>query len=439
MDYKQTLDKLYGMLPDFQQVGADAYKPGLERIEAFCSLLGNPQRDFRIVHIAGTNGKGSVSHMLSSVLTAAGYRTGLYTSPHLRDFRERIRVDGETVSEEDVVRFAARYMERMEACGLSFFEATAAMAFRYFSDRGADFAVVETGLGGRLDATNIVDPVLSVVTNIGLDHMAQLGNDLPSIAFEKAGIIKPGVPVVIGERDHETDPVFEAAARERGCEIIFAQDLFRYVSSDGPNGTAGCDDPGTTLYNIEHLRTGEVHGYRCDLGGIYQRRNIVSLLGAVDTLRNKCGVEIPAESLLTGLTTAALSTGLRGRWQVLGRSPLVVCDTGHNAHGMEQVARQIVSQNYHRLFMVLGMVRDKDLDAVLPLLPKDAYYIFTSPSIRRTLPADELAQAGNRHGLAGETCPTVGQAVERALSMATPEDMVFIGGSTFTVAELTDL
>ncbi|MCC8036253.1 MAG: bifunctional folylpolyglutamate synthase/dihydrofolate synthase [Rikenellaceae bacterium] len=437
MDYKQTLDKLYTMLPDFQRVGAGAYKPGLERIAEFVAELGAPQDKYKIIHVAGTNGKGSVSHMLSSILTAAGCRTGLYTSPHLRDFRERIRIDGEMIPEDDVVEFARGNMPAMENLGLSFFEATAAMAFRYFADNGVDFAVIETGLGGRLDATNIVRPVLGIVTNIGLDHTNLLGDTLRQIAQEKAGIIKEGVPVVIGERDEDTEPVFRRAAREKGSEIIFAQDFFRFVGSDRPDGQE-YDRDTQAVYNIENLKTGTVHRYRCDLAGIYQRRNIVTVLGAVEELRRQ-GIAIPEEALFEGLATAAFSTGLRGRWQILHRSPLVVCDTGHNAHGIEQVVRQISAQKYERLYMVIGFVKDKELGSILPLLPKEAYYLFTSPGIGRALPADVLAREAHLHGLGGEVCPEVVRAVEKAKRMATARDMVFVGGSTFTVAELDGL
>lgn len=466
MDYKETLETLYNMLPDFQQIGADAYKPGLERITAFASELGNPHEKYGIIHVAGTNGKGSVSHMLASVLTAAGYRTGLYTSPHLRDFRERIRVDGEMIPESAVTGFTGRWMEEMKRTGLSFFEATAAMAFDYFAVEGVDFAVIETGLGGRLDATNIVKPLISVITNIGRDHTALLGTTLAEIAGEKAGIIKSGVPVVIGERHGETEGVFRDSALRNDSPLIFAEDRFRYVgreseraetdssAGDSPRIHTAEPAPGrtgrtlaglsagpewkceTVTYRIRDLRDGSEAEYPCDLAGIYQRRNMVTVLSAVDTLRTRCGVEFPEAAVSRGLATAALSTGLEGRWQVLGRSPLVVCDTGHNAHGISQVVDQIRGETYEQLYMVLGFVRDKDIESILPLLPKDAYYIFTSPSIRRALPAGELAGLAAPHGLGGQVCPAVPQAVERALALAGSGDMVFIGGSTFVVADI---
>ncbi|MCC8019487.1 MAG: bifunctional folylpolyglutamate synthase/dihydrofolate synthase [Rikenellaceae bacterium] len=510
MDYKETLETLYNMLPDFQKVGADAYKPGLERITDFSAALGNPHLKYRIIHVAGTNGKGSVSHMLASVLTAAGYRTGLYTSPHLRDFRERIRIDGEMIPERAVTDFTGKWMEEMRRFGLSFFEATAAMAFDYFASGEVDFAVIETGLGGRLDATNIVTPLLSIITNIGLDHTDLLGGTAADIAGEKAGIIKPGVPVVIGEKQEETERVFRDTALLGGSPIIFAEEQYHYLGRERTGvrrngageaatpleyagiteksadtgagraaGTKGMDSGGeakslrwgaknaeeshpvsaraygsegksaklwngaeweceTVNYRIQDLRDGSVGIYPCDLTGIYQRRNIVTVLSAVDILRRKYGVELPAEAVTRGLATAALSTGLEGRWQVLGRSPLVVCDTGHNAHGISQVVDQIRGERFARLYMVIGFVRDKDLSSILPLLPKDAYYIFTNPSIRRALPAGELAALAAAHGLGGRVCPTVPEAVERALSLAGKDDMVFIGGSTFVVADLLD-
>lgn len=438
MDYKETLQTLYSMLPDFQQVGADAYKPGLDRIERFADSLGNPHRKYKIIHVAGTNGKGSVSHMLASVLTAAGFRTGLYTSPHLRDFRERIRIDGETISEQEVVGFAGRNMDDMKRGDLSFFEATAAMAFDYFARCGVDVAVIETGLGGRLDATNIVTPVLSVITNIGLDHMQQLGDTPAAIAREKAGIIKRGIPVVIGEKDGETETVFRDIAARNESPVLFAEDRYQYAGSyrgrpELPDGEC----PGeVTVYRVKDLSNGTVRDYPSDLGGVYQRKNIITVLSAIELLRNPVGVDMPDDAVVGGLATAALSTGLRGRWEILCRSPLMVCDTGHNAHGISQVVEQIAGERFRRLYMVLGFVRDKDLSAILPLLPKDAFYIFTSPSIRRALPAEELAWQAAEHGLGGTVCDTVPEAVGKALALAGPEDMVFIGGSTFTVADI---
>ena len=426
MNYKQTLDILYNMMPDFQRVGAGAYKPGLERVTQFNDLLGQPDGRFRSIHVAGTNGKGSVSHMLASVLQASGCRVGLYTSPHLRDFRERIRVDGEMIPETEVVDFADKYLETMRGIGLSFFEATMCMAFDWFARRGVDIAVVETGLGGRLDSTNIISPLLSVITNIGLDHQKFLGDTVEKIAAEKAGIIKAGVPVVIGERDADTDAVFVEKAAAVGASIVFAEDMYC------------CERVGRGECLQTFRVTDLVRGGSCDLSvdlmGGYQARNVVTALAAVSELRRVLPVD--ERSVREGMAHAALSTGLRGRWEVIGHEPLTVCDTGHNAHGLRLVAEQLRDERYDKLYMVVGMVDDKDFDSVLPLLPRDAHYIFTSPSVPRALPAGELAVKGAAYGLAGEVVGTVPEALARARGLAGPGDMIFVGGSTFTVADI---
>lgn len=428
MNYKETLDTLYNMMPDFQNVGADAYKPGLERVTEFNDRLGRPDRAFKSIHVAGTNGKGSVAHMLASVLQAAGYRTGLYTSPHLRDFRERIRVDGEMIPEAEVVAFTRNYIWVMENIGLSFFEATMCMAFDWFARNDVEVAVIETGLGGRLDSTNIIPPLASVITNIGLDHQAFLGDTLRKIASEKAGIIKRDVPVVIGERHETTDQVFTAKAEDAGTEIFFAQDLYRCDSAE--------KEGGRQVFGLTNLTKGTTFTLRLDLLGDYQRRNIVTLLAAVCILNTRTPLTISNRSVVAGLGSVAVTTGLRGRWEVLGRDPLVVCDTGHNSHGLKLVAEQIRNERYDKLYMVIGMVSDKDFDKVLPLLPRDAHYIFTAPSVARAMPAQLLAAEGARYGLKGEVVEGVPEALARARALATPADMIFIGGSTFTVADI---
>lgn len=449
LSYKKTLDILYGMMPDFQNVGAGAYKPGLERIETFLNDLGNPHKSLQCIHIAGTNGKGSTSHMLASVLAAAGYKTGLYTSPHLHDFRERIKVNGEMIPEEEVINFAAEYLERMEELRLSFFEATVAMAFYYFKEQGVQAAVIETGLGGRLDATNIIKPVLSIITNIGMDHMSFLGNTIEQIAAEKAGIIKPGIPVIIGERDTKSFPVFADIAKRCNSELIPADTRYRYVASR--RKTAG--DPeiaqgassGTnedcilgdgTVYTIEDIRKGNIFETEVDLLGRYQRKNILTTLTAVDILRNDAFPDITDKAIFTGLATTSVSTGLMGRWQIIGRKPLTVCDTGHNEHGIREVVEQIENENFHNLYIVLGVVNDKDLSSILPLMPKYAHYIFTQASVGRALPADELATEAECYDLEGEIVTGANEALAKARELALPDDMIFIGGSTFTVADL---
>lgn len=417
---------MYRMMPDFQNIGADAYKPGLERVTEFLGSVGQPDGAFRSVHVAGTNGKGSTSHMVAAVLQAAGVRTGLYTSPHLRDFRERMRVDGEMIPEQGVMDFARRHLETMCGLRLSFFEATMCMAFDWFAQSGVECAVVETGMGGRLDCTNVLQPLVSVITNIGMDHQKFLGDTLEKIAAEKAGIIKRGVPVVIGERDEATDGVFIEKARQMDAPVVFAQDLFCAES-------AGCDAFSQT-FRVTNLHGGEQFPITLDLLGDYQRRNLVTVLAALSVLRGRMSF---GEGVIAGgLRSAAASTGLRGRWETLGRDPLTVCDTGHNTHGLRLVAEQIRAQRYEKLYMVIGMVREKDFDEILPLLPRDAYYIFTAPSNERALPSAELAKLAAPYGLHGEVVETVPDALTRARELASPADMIFIGGSTFTVADI---
>ncbi len=428
MNYTQTLEFLFNALPEFQRDGSSAYKPGLERTAAFNRYLGNPDRTFFTVHVAGTNGKGSVAHIIASVLQSAGYRVGLYTSPHLKDFRERIRVDGEMISEQEVIRFTERHHDRMTGLGLSFFEMTTGMAFDHFARHDVEVAVVETGLGGRLDSTNIVQPLLSIITNIGMDHMALLGDTIAKIAAEKAGIIKPGVPVVIGESGAESDPVFEARAAETGSSVLYADRLYRCVG-------AVEHAAGQTL-QVERIGDGRCFDIDLDLLGDYQRRNILTAVAALDYLDKRTRLNISSRAFYTGCRTAAASTGLRGRWEVLGRDPLVVCDTGHNAHGLRLVAEQIRRQHYDRLYMVLGVVNDKDLTAMLPLLPKEAHYIFTRSSVNRALSAEVLAGQASHYGLHGEVVPGVQAALARARELARPGDMIFVGGSSFTVADL---
>ncbi len=422
MNYRRTLETLYNMMPDFQDVGAGAYKPGLERVDEFLNLLGRPHEKFRSVHIAGTNGKGSVAHMTAAVLQGAGLKVGLYTSPHLRDFRERIRVDGETIPEEAVVEFAERHMETMKAVGLSFFEATMCMAFEWFARCGVDVAVVEAGLGGRLDSTNIITPMVSVITNIGLEHQQCLGETLSEIAGEKAGIIKRGVPVVIGEHGDAADEVFIRKAAAEGAPLTFAQDIYRCASV----GKEGCRQN----FECEDLHSGEQFRLTVDLLGDYQAKNLVTLLAAMDVL------DLARHNIQNALPAAAFATGLRGRWEIIGHHPLTVADTAHNAHGLRLVMEQLRGEHYERLYMVIGVAVDKDLDAILPLLPREARYIFTAPSVTRAMPAERLASQAADYGLRGEVIPHVPDALARARELASSQDMIFVGGSNFTVAEI---
>ena len=427
MNYSQTLEFLFQALPAFENKGATAYKPGLERIAAFCRHLGNPQRNFFTIHVAGTNGKGSVSHIIASVLQQAGYRTGLFTSPHLLDFRERIRVDGEMIPKQKVVNFVDKHHDKMVELDLSFFEMTAALAFDFFAQSDVEVAVVETGLGGRLDATNIIMPILSVVTNVGLEHTDLLGDTLQKIAAEKAGIIKKSIPVIVGESDARYNPVFEQAAAANKSRLCYAEAIF---ACEGQTPT----DEGQT-FRLRRLRDNRSYDIQLDLAGDYQRRNIVTAAAAVDFLHEETPLTISRRAFVEGTRHAAANTSLLGRWQRLADTPLTLCDTGHNAHGIAYVAEQLKATPHKKLYCVMGFVRDKDLAHILPLLPHDAHYIFTAAQTHRALPADELAAKAAIYGLQGETAETVAAALTCARELAAPDDLIFIGGSTSVVAE----
>ena len=429
MNYSQTLEFLFSSLPAYETAGATAYKPGLERIAAFCRHLGNPQRNFFTIHVAGTNGKGSVSHIIASVLQQAGYRTGLFTSPHLQDFRERIRVDGEMIPKQKVVNFVDKHHDRMVELGLSFFEMTAALAFDYFAQSDVEVAVIETGLGGRLDATNIIVPILSIITNIGMEHTALLGDTPEKIAAEKAGIIKKSIPVIIGEHDERCDPVFAEVAAANKSKLLHAEELFTCTGQE-PAGER-------QLFHLHRTRDNHDFEVLLDLAGDYQRHNIITATAAIDFLHQETPLTISRRAFLEGTRDAAAHTSLRGRWQKLGEKPLVICDTGHNAHGMAYVGEQLrrQSRDYAHLYCVLGVVNDKDLAHMFPLLPADARYIFTQAKTHRAIPAAELAERAAAFGLQGKVVADVQQAVARARELAGPDDMIFIGGSTYVVGE----
>lgn len=427
MNYKQTLDYLYGKLPMFTRVGAIAFKKDLHNTIAMCEKLGNPQHKFKTIHVGGTNGKGSTSHMLAAILQQAGYKTGLYTSPHLKDFRERIRINGEMITEDFVTDFVAEQQDIMEEISPSFFEVTVAMAFSYFAKEQVDIAIIEVGLGGRLDSTNIITPELSVITNISLDHTNILGTTLPEIAKEKAGIIKPGIPVVIGEQQEETKALFIQKAVESNSRITFAdQELHitnlvkkeKYLNADVFSGNA-------PLY--QHLEL--------DLNGSYQRKNILTVIQSIQILKEK-GYQIADEALYAALKDVKGLTGLQGRWQTLGENPLIICDTGHNIGGITEVVQNINDTPHDQLHVVIGMVKDKDISGVLKLLPKDAHYYFCKPELERALPAAELAEEAKQYELIGDVFPTVQLAFQAAKDNADSNDMVFVGGSTFVVAEV---
>ena len=413
MNYEETLHYLYTSIPVFQHVGASAYKPGLETSRALDDYLGNPHRAYQTLHVGGTNGKGSTSHLLAAILQLSGYKVGLYTSPHLVDFRERIRVNGEKIPQSYVVDFVERY------------ELTSTMAFAYFRDMHVDYAIIEVGLGGRLDSTNIITPVLSVITNISKDHTQFLGNTLEKIAGEKAGIIKPGVPVVIGDVDKENVMrVFREKAREVNAPLYASTELAPLQSCE-----LGED-------NRWHFRTKDFGELTGELGGMVQARNASTVLTSVSVLR-EIGIPIPVEAVRNAFARVVELTGLMGRWQTVHTSPRVVCDTGHNTGGWEFLSRQLADEakRCRTLRMVVGMVNDKDIDGVLSLMPKEAVYYFTQASVARALPVDEFAEKACRHGLKGGTYPNVGEAVRSALQDASEKDFIFVGGSTFIVAD----
>ena len=407
MDYQSTLSYLYNNAPLFQQVGSAAYKEGLENTLIMDEHFGHPHRRFRTIHVAGTNGKGSCSHTLAAILQESGYCVGLYTSPHLVDFRERIRVNGQPISEEYVVDFVEKERTFFEPLHPSFFELTTAMAFRYFADKQVDVAVIEVGLGGRLDCTNIIRPDLCIITNISFDHVQFLGHTLAQIAGEKAGIIKEGTPVVIGETTPETKPVFLAKAAEMHAPIYFAED---YDREDYP-------------------------GIEFELKGLYQKKNKQTILTALPLLK-EAGYRIDGTSVRSGFAHVTHLTGLMGRWQKLQDAPTLICDTGHNVGGIRYIVEQLKQQTYRRLHIVMGMVNDKDIRSVLALLPRDAVYYFTQASVKRALPAKEVKRQAEEAGLQGECYPDVPAAVRAAQEKSLPEDFIFVGGSSFIVADL---
>ena len=427
MNYTETLDYLYTSLPSFQQVGASAYKPGLERVSEFCRKIGNPQRSYFVIHIAGTNGKGSVSNMLASVLQQAGYQVGLYTSPHLIDFRERIRINGEMISKQKVVNFVSKYRKEMEELDLSFFEMTTALAFDYFAQSDVEVAVIETGLGGRLDATNIVIPAVSVITNVGLEHTDLLGDSLPKIAREKGGIIKKSIPVIMGEKSSAYNLVIEDIASDVRSTVIYAGEAFECTrqSSEGEY----------QLFDMIRTRDNQQYTLRLPLLGEYQRQNVATVCTIADYLHENTPLSISRRAFVEGLKECVAATGFRGRWERLSSNPTVICDTAHNAHGMQRVAEQLSKMEYNRLFCVLGFCEDKDIAQILKLMPKDAHYIFTRAASRRAASLEQLAEAATECGLDFECAESVQRAVEMAKSQISSDDMLYIGGSTFVVAE----
>ena len=402
MDYQQTLDWLFQQLASFQRVGQSAYNEDLGNINAICSLLNHPQNNFKSIHVAGTNGKGSTSHLIASVLQEQGYKVGLYTSPHLKDFRERIKVNGEMISQKEVVDFVNAHMEDFTEIGLSFFEMSTALAFAYFSDQKVDVAVIEVGLGGRLDATNIINPELSVITNVAFDHQHLLGDTIALIAKEKAGIIKEGVPVVLGATSEEVRYVVAEIAAQKGSKLILSSKNTSYESG---------------------------------LLGACQQENTDTVCTAIEQLR-LLGWDVSEASLKLGLLRVVENTSLRGRWEQISSSPMVICDTGHNPHAMRSIVKQLNKMSYNKLWMVIGMVGDKDVSAILELLPKDANYIFCQPNIPRALSVNDLFNKAAQYSLKGQKIQNPLDALVEARKQAQQNDLIFVGGSTFVVAEI---
>ena len=427
MTYPQTLDYLFSKLPMYQRIGEAAYKADLNNTLAICKALGNPEKKIKCIHVAGTNGKGSSSHMLAAILQQAGYKTGLYTSPHLIDFRERIKINGKVISKQDVVTFVEDYQFKFEAIEPSFFEWTVGLAFHYFAQQEVDVAVIEVGLGGRLDSTNVITPVCSLITNIGFDHVNLLGDTIQKIATEKAGIIKARIPVTISQTQIECLTVFGNRARELKAPLEFADKNYKINSYSYEKDLLQLD--------ILHKKTNTIHHYTLDLLGSYQLKNLPGVLNTVDILREK-GYIIQEHAIIDALKQVQKLTGLQGRWQTLSQKPLVIADTGHNEDGIKEVLQNLKRYSYKKLHVVLGMVNDKDLTKILKLLPKDAEYYFCKASIPRALDEKELCTQATKVGLKGKTFKTVPEALEKAKKLAKAGDLIFVGGSTFTVADV---
>ena len=414
---------MFAQLPMYQREGKAAYKANLDNTLKLDEHFGSPHKQFKTIHVGGTNGKGSVSHMLASILQEAGYKTGLYTSPHLKDFRERIKINGEMITEQYVINFVEENKSLFAGIKPSFFEMTVAMAFQYFADQQVDIAVIEVGLGGRLDSTNIITPLASVITNISFDHMALLGDTLEKIAHEKAGIIKPGVPAIIGTKDPASDFVFIEKAKECETTLEFASENWQ-VTRDNENA-----------YRLENKNGIVFVPVQADLKGLYQRKNIPAVLETVLSLRNN-GLHISDQNIYNGIANTIRNTGLLGRWQELSQTPYTVCDTGHNVGGISYIVEQLKHQKYDRLHIVMGMVNDKDISGVLSMMPKDAIYYFTRADVKRALPENELQALAQQVGLQGQSYPNVKAAVEAAKQHSSEKDFIFVGGSSFIVADL---
>ncbi len=427
MNYQEVSNFLFSQLPVYQRDGKAAYKANLDNTIVLDNYFSNPHSDYLTIHVAGTNGKGSVSHMIASILQEAGYKTGLYTSPHLKDYRERIKIDGEMIDEGSVIDFVIKHKSIIENMKPSFFEMTVAMAFNHFSKQQVDIAVIETGMGGRLDSTNIVTPLVSVITNIGIDHTAFLGNDIKTIAGEKAGIIKTGIPVVIGEWNKESASVFLLKALEKNSSIVFADKLRTIVEIEDLKNE----------FDVYLNEDSEFLNLKIDLLGDYQQKNVLTTLTTLNAISDN--IQVSKRNIADGLNSVVANTGLKGRWQVLSENPKIICDAGHNVEGITYIIKQLEKEDYDKLHMVLGMVNDKDIDKVLLLLPKNAKYYFTKANIPRALNEQALMKKAKEFGLKGASYGSVEMAILKAKEAAAENDLIFIGGSTFVVAEVPEL
>ena len=427
MNYKETVDYLFAQLPMFQRQGKAAYKANLDNTLALDAYFNHPHKRFKTIHVAGTNGKGSTSHMLAAILAEAGYKTGLYTSPHLKDFRERIKINGHMIPENEVVDFVASHKIIFQELKPSFFEMTVALAFDYFAREKVDIAIIEVGLGGRLDSTNIISPLVSVITNIGLDHTDLLGDTIELIAAEKAGVIKPNTPVVISQSQTEIVELFQNKAQSVGASIHFADQIYKVTALELENYSQ-------RKFSVTSAN-GQTSSYLLDLPGIYQQKNLAGVLNTIDIVKSK-GYNITQKNIEDGLANAAKTTGLKGRWQVLSNTPVTICDTGHNVDGIKEILLQLAQLKYNRLHVVFGMVGDKNVDGVLELMPKDAIYYFTKASIPRAMDEKILEEKAAKFGLRGTTYPNVETAAKFAKKNAQTNDLIFIGGSTFIVADI---
>jgi len=431
MTYRQTLDYLYAQLPMYHRIGAAAYKPNLDNSIQLAKYLGNPEQRFKSIHIAGTNGKGSVSHMIASVFQEAGYKTGLCTSPHLKDFRERFRINGQMIPKRYVSHFVSRHKDRFNSLQPSFFEMTIAMGFCWFAENGVEISVIEAGLGGRLDATNIIKPELSVVTNISLDHTQLLGDTTEKIAFEKAGIIKTKTPVVIGNAEGAVRELFAGRAAQTASPVFFAMDNFKVTSQSAVNKR------GTIFSELHAEGYGNCSVLHTPLTATYQLENIATVLQAIQVINNYTGYRLDANSVTQGIENVVLNTGLLGRWQIIGHNPLAICDTGHNPSGIAQVVKNIYNTPHNHLHFVIGVVQDKDVRNILTLLPKKhTTYYFCKPDIPRGYDTALLRGEAKSFGLVGDIYPNVKAAFKAAKKKAHASDLVFVGGSTFVVAEV---